>query len=295
VTDSRGEERQYLRGVFVVLAATVLWSLSGIFVRLTDEATAWQMTAWRAGSTAVALFIFLCLRYRGDVWRRFRQLEPRALLASAGFFAVGSTLYVLSLNLTTVANVACLASTAPIFTVVLARIFAGERTGPLAWTATVLALVGVAVIFWNDMDSGNTPGNLLSLVVAFCFSGQTVALRRFRSMDMVPAICIGAAVVFLGVGVVAGNLAATGHDIFILVAMGIVQLAAPLVLFVRAARYVPAVQLSLIALLDVVFNPLWAWIGVGEAPGPSAFLGGGIIVGAVLISILLPRWLATRR
>jgi drug/metabolite transporter (DMT)-like permease len=77
--------------------------------------------------------------------------------------------------------------------------------------------------------------------------------------------------------------------------MGIVQLAAPLVLFVRAARYVPAVQLSLIALLDVVFNPLWAWIGVGEAPGPSAVLGGGIIVGAVLISILLPRWLATRR
>ena len=67
--------------------------------------------------------------------------------------------------------------------------------------------------------------------------------------------------------------------------MGAVQLAAPIALYVYAARHVSAMQLSLISLLDVVFNPLWAWIGVGEVPETNSFIGGAVIVGAVLLML----------
>ena len=93
-------------------------------------------------------------------------------------------------------------------------------------------------------------------------------------------------VCFLILGVAFGNLAISAHDLRIVLLMGAVQLALPIALYVYAARHVPAMQLSLISLLDVVFNPLWAWIGVGEVPERNALIGGTVIVGAVLLTLL---------
>jgi drug/metabolite transporter (DMT)-like permease len=67
--------------------------------------------------------------------------------------------------------------------------------------------------------------------------------------------------------------------------MATFQLAIPLIFYIRGARSVPAVTLTLIAMLDAVINPLWPWIFVGEDPGQAAYLGGSIIIGAVLISV----------
>ena len=68
--------------------------------------------------------------------------------------------------------------------------------------------------------------------------------------------------------------------------MGAVQLAIPLIFYGKGARSVPAVALSLIVMLDVILNPLWSWIGVGEEPGLAAFIGGAIILAAVILCIL---------
>jgi len=81
-------------------------------------------------------------------------------------------------------------------------------------------------------------------------------------------------------GLVAESLPSR-HDLAIIALMGVVQLAIPIACYARGARYLPAVQLSLFALLDVVFNPLWAWLAVGETPTLHTVLGGGLIVLAV--------------
>jgi len=72
--------------------------------------------------------------------------------------------------------------------------------------------------------------------------------------------------------------------------MGPRQLSIPLIWYAKGAKAVPAVTLSLVAMLDVVLNPLWSWIGAGEIPTRAAVIGGAIIVGAVLISIFGDRW-----
>ncbi len=275
-------DRQYLKGVLLVLLATLLWSLSGIFVRLTLTSDMWQIASFRAGSTALTLFLFLAATYGRGVLGRFTALAPGALLASAGFFAVGSPLYVISLTLTSVANVACIGATTPIFAAVLARLFAGERAGSVSWVAALAALAGVFVIFRQDLGAGGQLGNAIALAVALFFAGQTVVLRKFRAADMVPAICLGAVATCLIAGAIGGFRVPETRDLLLLALMGAVQLAAPLVLYARGARYVPAVQLALLAMLDVVLNPLWAWVGAGERPSAAAFLGGGVIVAAVL-------------
>jgi drug/metabolite transporter, DME family len=111
---------------------------------------------------------------------------------------------------------------------------------------------------------------------------------------MTPAICVGGVMAFVGAGA-AGFLFQQGGGfdvplkyVGLLAVMALVQLAIPLVFYAKGARSVPAVTLSLIAMLDAVLNPFWPWLVVNEVPENAAFLGGGIIVAAVLLSILAP-------
>src|SRR5262245_9206925 len=281
-------DRNYVKGVATAVAATLLWSLSGIFARLMESSDPWQLNAWRGLATAICLGIFLGLRYRGGLVAQLRKIQGMALLACGGFFAAGSTFYLTALEGAPVANVSCLTASSPVFAALLAWAFLQERGNGRIWFATFLAIAGTAVIFMDGLAFGeqDLAGNAVALLTAFCFAGQTVALRRYRSVDMVPAIVVGALAVFLILGVALGNLAISAHDLRIVLLMGAVQLALPIALYVYAARHVPAMQLSLISLLDVVFNPLWAWIGAGEVPERNALLGGVVIVGAVLLTLV---------
>jgi drug/metabolite transporter (DMT)-like permease len=137
----------------------------------------------------------------------------------------------------------------------------------------------------SALGGGNWLGTLMALGVGFCFAGQSVSLRWFRNVDMVPAICLGAVGMAAVLAMIHGLPPITYRDLGLIAAMAVVQLALPLYLFVVGARYIPAVQATLINLLDVLFNPLWAWLGVGERPTIDAAIGGSLIVGAVILAI----------
>jgi drug/metabolite transporter, DME family len=302
MTETSTDNRAYFRAVLVTLGATAFWSLSGVFVRwLPTELDGWQINAWRGLSAGFALLAYLAIVYRRDTWRRFRAIEPKALAATVGFYAIGSTFYVISLTLTSTANVACLTATAPIFAAILSPLVTGERPGAVAWVAAAIAITGVVVVVGGEIRDGANFGSLVALFVAFCFAGQTVVLRRFRAVDMVPAICIGSFVIFAVIAPVK-LLASAGHgldigwhSLGIIAIMGVVQLALPLALYTYGARFLPAVPLTLIALLDVLFNPFWAWLGAGEHPPAGAYLGGALIVSAVVASVLAGRRVARAR
>jgi drug/metabolite transporter, DME family len=280
------QRRDYLNGVFLVFAATLLFSLSGVFVRLLTTADPWKISFYRAGSMTVTVLAFLAVLYGRQTWRRFATLDRRALTAVSAFFALGSTLYILAISQTSIANVSCLTATAPVFAAVLAWLLLGERTSFIAWMATGVALIGIYVIFRDQVGGGDQFGNAIALVVAFSFAGQTVALRKYRATDVLPAICIGGLLVCAAMPVLGDEFSVSLHDLLLILVMGVVQLAAPIILYVRAARHVPAMQMTLISLLDVVFNPLWAWLGVGEMPSSGAVAGGGFIVAAVLLVVI---------
>ena len=279
------QRRDYLKGFLLVFASTVLFSLSGVFVRLLTAPDPWRISFYRAGSMSIAVLAFLVTLYGRQTWHRFAALDRRALLAVSLFFALGSTLYILAVSRTSVANVSCLTATAPVFAAVLAWLLVGERSSGGAWVATGVALLGIYVIFRDQIGAGDQFGNIVALVVAFSFAGQTVSLRKYRSADLLPAICIGGLMVCTAMPLLGDKLAVDLHDLLLILAMGVVQLAVPIVLYVRAARYVPAMSMTLISLLDVVFNPLWAWLGVGEVPSSSAVMGGGFIVAAVILVV----------
>lgn len=293
----------YGTGILFVLGATLGWSLAGVFVRLLPGLDGWQINCWRGFWMAVFLLVYLVAVYGRNTVAKFREVPLPALVAVAGFFTAGSTLYVTSLTLADTATVSVIGALSPIFAGMLSPWITHERPTLASWLAAFLALAGVGVIAWDGFTAGNIIGIVVSVLVPLSFAGQTVALRRYRAFDMVPAICVGGFVTFLIAGLLGyvfgghpgGGFQVSLEQMFLLALMGPLQLSIPLVLYAKGAKAVPAVTLSLVAMLDVVLNPLWSWIGVGEVPPESAFIGGAVIIGAVVISIFGDRWLAQRR
>src|SRR5262245_21689577 len=231
------QRRDYLKGACLVLAATVLFSLSGIFVRLLTAPDPWRISLYRVISMNIAVLVFLTMRHGRQTWQRFAALDRRALLSVALFFGVGSTLYILAVSRTSVANVSCLAATAPVFAAALARLLLGERSGITALLAVTVALCCIYVVFpdqtsaGDHFDAGDQFGNVVALFVAFAFAGQTVSLRKYHATELLPAICVGGLIVFAAMPLLGTELAIDLHDLSLILLMGVVQLAVPIVLY----------------------------------------------------------------
>lgn len=279
----------YAAGVVMVLIATFGWSLAGLFVRTMPELSGWQINCWRGGWTSVWVFLYLALTQRGALIPNMRRLPWQGVALSAFFFALGSTLYVTSLTLTSTAIASCIGSLAPIFTAVLGWLVLRERPGWLTMVAALIAVAGVVIIFADGLETGRWLGVVTMVIVALAFSIQTVTLRNYRAFDMVPAIALGGILAFAAAAIIGDGLAVPVDRIARLALMALLQLAIPLILYARSAKYVPAVTLNLLALMDTVLNPLLSWIGAGEVPDEAAFVGGGVIIVAVLLSIIAGR------
>ena len=294
---------RYGTGVLLVMLATAGWSLAGVFVRFLPGLDGWQINCWRGFWMSVFLLVYLVAIYGGKTASKFREIPLPALVATAGFFTAGSTLYVTSLTLAGTATVSVIGALSPIFTGLLSPWITGERPSLASWLAAVMAVAGVGVIAWEGVSAGNLMSILVCLLVPVSFAAQTVALRRYRSYDMVPAICAGGFFTFLAAGALGyafgghpgGGWQVSAYEMLLLALMGPLQLSIPLALYATGAKHVPAVTLTMIVMLDVVLNPLWAWLGAGEQPEKSAYVGGAVIVLAVIIAIFGDRWLGRRK
>lgn len=276
---------KYLLGVVCCCLATLGWSLSGLFVRTAPELDGWAVNGYRAPATSVFLFIYLALRYRGAMWRHlWPRRQPYALLIAGLFFATGSTLYVTALTQGTVASVSVLGATSPIFAALLAWLLMRERTSVISLIATLVALVGVAVVVEAEASALATGwlAAIISLGTAFCFAGQTVTLRQYRDLEMIPGILYGGLMVFAFITLFVGLPVLPQGQILLLSEMALVQLAVPLILFAVGAKHLPVVPAILISMADVVLNPFWVWLAYGEEPPSGTLAGGALILTAII-------------
>ena len=279
----------YYRGVALVLAAGVFLSIGGIGVRLIEAADEWQILFYRSLALIVTLLAVLAVRNRGAL--------PGALpgaFRTAGAPAVAGGLclsfgfagFIFSLTHTSVANTLFLLSVSPFLAALLGRFVLGEGVRRTTWLAMSAALAGVAVMVGEGFATGSPFGNLSALLAALGFAGFTVALRRGKTRDMLPSVCLAAVFTALVAGVMVsagvGGFAISARDLGLCAVMGAVQIGAGLTIYTAGSRHVPAAELALLSLSEVVLGPIWVWLGVGEVPSVATVIGGAIVLGAIV-------------
>jgi drug/metabolite transporter (DMT)-like permease len=188
--------------------------------------------------------------------------------------------------LTRVANVLVTMALAPLITALLARVLLRHRLPARTWVAIALAGGGIAWMYASELQGGrHLLGTAVALAVPVAAAVNWTLIQSLRGRtdvpDMLPAVLIGAALSAALVLPLAWPLRASAHDVALLSMLGLVQLAIPCLLSVTAARALPAAEMSLLGLLEVIFGVLWVWLGANEAPA-LAVLGGGALVLAAL-------------
>ena len=240
---------------------------------------------------SIALLAYLLITHRGKLLLRFDEIPFSVVMISALCFAVGTTLYVSSLTLVSTAAVSVIGATSPLITGLLSPWITKERPHVLSWISAGLALAGMFVIAKAGFAAGSVFGLLLSFGVPITFALQTLLLRRYRDHDMMMSICVGGLFSFMFAGLASlafgkgSAIDISSHDFMLLLLMGPLQLALPLIFYGWGAKSVPAITLALVSMLDAVFNPFWSWLVVGERPETTSLIGGAIILGAVVVSI----------
>jgi len=270
--------------MYVVLAAFA-WSTTGVLQRALTVGTATQV-AGRALFAVMAILLYVAVTEQGGVFGAFRAIGRNGL-AIAALMAVSSGSFIVALNHTTVANVLVMLALAPILAAALGYVVLREPVTTRTMLAMGLAVVGVAVMVGGPgRPSGLGTG--LALVSGVSFAVALVLARRGRDVSLVPALCLSQAFALLAFVPFAHPGQIGGSDLGLLLLLGFGQSTLGLIFLALGARLIPAAEVALISLLEIVLGPLWVWIARSERPGAGTIAGGVVILAAVTIQSLRP-------
>jgi drug/metabolite transporter (DMT)-like permease len=267
-------------GQVLVALAALAWSSAGVLQRRLDLDAATQI-AGRAVFAALALLLFVAVMERGHVVRATRAIG----WAGVGFalcMATASGSFIAALNHTSVARVLFIQAIAPVLASLLAWVALKEPVNRRTALALGIAIAGVGVML-GAPGGGDVTGDALALLMATAFAVSIVISRHRKEVSMAPATCASQVILVLVFWPFASMGDVPRSDIPELAAMGAGQIGLGLALLTMGARLIPAAQVALITLLEVVLGPLWVWIAYDERPETSTLVGGAIVIVAILI------------
>jgi DME family drug/metabolite transporter len=254
-------------GVLFVFAAGVLWSTVGLGIRLIEDAVVWQILLYRSASLSVLLYVFI----------------PAAIAGLSLVAAYSGGIY--AIQATSVANAMLLFATAPFMAAVLGWIVLRERVRPATWVAIAVAIAGIAIMVADKSGGVALKGSLAALGSAFGFAVFTVSLRWGKSGEMLPSVFLSG---LFGIIVTSGiclfldlSLVLSVRDGGIAMGMGVFQVGAGLILYTLGSRSLPAAELALLSLAEVLLGPLWVWLFIGETATLNTLTGGAVLLAAI--------------
>ncbi len=274
--------RDRLLGMVLLIISSVGISFGGLISRNLEAADAWQINIHKSYSTALVVIIILLFRYRGGVVGQMRQIGRPGLLGACLLTIVGIT-FMQAFTTTTVANTLFMLSAIPFVTAALGWVFLRESLNRVTIITMIAASAGIGVMLVEGIGGGSMYGNLMALITTIGFSGYAVILRLNRDVDMLPAFLLATIMLCtVALGVKIGDWSLSWWDFALCFIWGGVLSGIGNILFIIAARYLYAAEVTLFMLLEFALGPLWVWLFVNEAPSRWTLVGGSLIMSAVV-------------
>jgi drug/metabolite transporter (DMT)-like permease len=265
------------KNVVLLLVTAFLWSLGGVLIKSID----WNPVAIAGSRSLIAAFLIAMLR--PSVLRKFSWTSVFGGMA----YTITVVLFVIATKLTTAANAIFLQYTAPIYIALLSPWLLREHVSRMDWILIGIAFGGIALFFCDGLSLAGTWGVIAALASGASYAWLTMLMRREKSASPEAAVFIGNLMTVLVAAPAMWPPTNLGHNWSWLLALGVLQLTIPYLLYAQAIRHVRALDASIVSMIEPILNPIWVMFAVGEHPAQWSIIGGCIVLGTSLLRSVL--------
>ena len=271
-----------LPGPFLVFLGAVSLSFGGLIVKSFEGATLWQILFWRSVFFSITVLVFLSITYKKKLFNSFYLSGFPGFIAGT-ILSLGFCGYVVAMYSTTVANTNFIISLQILFLAVFGYFFLKEKISSITLFSIILAVVGVLIMVGNSLSPGELTGNLAAFSMPITFAVLIIIVRKYPSIDMVPAQFIAGICCCLIGYFLSSKIMISYHDIFLGFLAGFFQVGFGFIFITIGARTTPSAMVGIIMLSESVLGPIWAFLFVSERPSMYGLIGGAVILFAVLL------------
>ena len=271
-----------LPGPLLIFFGALSLSFGGLIVKSFEGATLWQILFWRSLFFSLTVLTFLIITYKSKVLKSFYDSGLPGFIGGL-ILSIGFCGYVFAMYNTTVANTNFIISLQILFLAIFGFFFLKEKINLITLISLILAMSGVLIMVGNSLSPGELSGNLAAFTMPITFAVLIMIVRKFPSVDMVPAQFVaGISSCLIGLSL-SPTILISPHDIFLGFLAGFFQIGFGFIFITIGARTTPSAMVGIIMLSESVLGPIWAFLFVSEIPSLYGLIGGAIILFAVLL------------
>ena len=269
-------------GYILLMFGGFCLSWGGFVVRSFETSDVWEILFLRSFFFFLGISTFLFLIYKKSTAKIIRESGFPGLLG--GFVMSFSFIaFVFAMMNTSVANVVFIISTQTMFLAIFGFFYLKEKVSLIGFISIVLAMSGITIMIGDSISSGTLFGNLVALIIPISFSILVMVIRKHSNLDLVPAIWYASVFSFIYAIVMVESINFTNHDIFMGFLLGVPQLGFGFICITIGSKTTRSVTVGLLMLTETIFAPIWVWLFLNEIPPTSVFIGGFIIILAIVL------------
>tara|TARA_B100000609_G_scaffold192205_1_gene181868 strand:- start:110 stop:973 length:864 start_codon:yes stop_codon:yes gene_type:complete len=269
-------------GYILLLFGGFCLSWGGFIVRSFQEANVWQILFLRSFFFIIALSLFLTLTYKNRVIKIIKDSGVPGILG--GFvMSFSFVAFIIAMNNTTVANVVFIISTQTMFLAIFGFFYLKEKVSLIGSSSIFLAMSGILIMVGDSISTGSLFGNLVALVIPINFAIYVMIIRKNSSLDMVPAMLYSGIFSLIYGAILSKSFEFSSHDLFMGFLLGVPQLALGFICITIGSRTTASATVGLLMLMETLCGPLWVWLFLSEIPPISVFIGGAVIISAIIL------------
>ena len=269
-------------GYILLLFGGFCLSWGGFIVKSFQEANVWQILFLRSFFFIIALSLFLTLTYKNRVIKIIKDSGVPGILG--GFvMSFSFVAFIIAMNNTTVANVVFIISTQTMFLAIFGFFYLKEKVSLIGSSSIFLAMSGILIMVGDSISTGSLFGNLVALVIPINFAIYVMIIRKNSNLDMVPAMLYSGIFSLIYGAILSKSFEFSSHDLFMGFLLGVPQLALGFICITIGSRTTASATVGLLMLMETLCGPLWVWLFLNEIPPISVFIGGLVIISAIIL------------
>ena len=269
--------------IFLLIISSISISFGGLIMRNIHFADAWQITFYRSLAFTFSIALILSYKNRSSTLSTIKKVGYAGVMG--GILLMGANLFFIqAFANTSIANTLFTLSLIPFITAVLAFLFLKEKLSIRTFTIMLVALFGILIMINEGIKTGDLFGNIMAIGCAFCFSSFTIVIRKFRNIDMIPTLLISGIIIAVVSFILnSGNLNIPLQDVLLCFLWGGLLSGFVNSVFIYAARFLNASEVTFFMLLELSLGPFWVWLFLNETIALETLFGGIIVMSSVAV------------